>query len=309
MPLDESIQDGQAGHLTDHDSIHTQINQLTWGTSTPEGAVTAVVGALFLRTDGGSNTTLYVKESGSGNTGWIPMSDASAYLPLSGGTLTGTLAMGNQQLSGSLDPTGGTHIGDRDYNDARYAELSGATMTGALAVGNQILSGPLDPAGGTHVGDRDYNDARYAELSGATMTGTLALGNQELSGALDPTGGTHVGDRDYNDARYATDATTRIDNTDSPYTVLSSDSVILVDTATAVVTVNLPATAAQSILVKRIIGGTNAVTIARNGSDLIDTDGSTAASKTLGSLGAHWSGSASSADSRWYTIGEHGTVT
>jgi hypothetical protein len=44
---------------------------LTSGTGTPEGAVTAPVGSLYLRTDGGSATTLYVKESGTGNTGWI----------------------------------------------------------------------------------------------------------------------------------------------------------------------------------------------------------------------------------------------
>jgi hypothetical protein len=40
------------------------------GTGTPEGTVTAPVGALFLRTDGGATTTLYVKTSGTGNTGW-----------------------------------------------------------------------------------------------------------------------------------------------------------------------------------------------------------------------------------------------
>jgi hypothetical protein len=37
---------------------------------TPEGAVTAPVGSLYLRTDGGVSTTLYVKTSGAGNTGW-----------------------------------------------------------------------------------------------------------------------------------------------------------------------------------------------------------------------------------------------
>lgn len=41
------------------------------GAGTPEGAVTAPVGSLFTRTDGGANTTLYVKESGAGNTGWV----------------------------------------------------------------------------------------------------------------------------------------------------------------------------------------------------------------------------------------------
>lgn len=41
------------------------------GTNTPEGAVSARVGSIFLRTNGGASTTLYVKESGTGNTGWV----------------------------------------------------------------------------------------------------------------------------------------------------------------------------------------------------------------------------------------------
>lgn len=40
------------------------------GTGSPEGAITAPVGSLWLRTDGGAGTTFYVKESGTGNTGW-----------------------------------------------------------------------------------------------------------------------------------------------------------------------------------------------------------------------------------------------
>lgn len=45
----------------------------TWtsGTGTPEASVTAPVGSLYTRTDGGASTTLYVKESGAGNTGWV----------------------------------------------------------------------------------------------------------------------------------------------------------------------------------------------------------------------------------------------
>lgn len=41
------------------------------GTGSPESAVTAAVGSMYLRTDGGAGTTLYIKESGSGNTGWV----------------------------------------------------------------------------------------------------------------------------------------------------------------------------------------------------------------------------------------------
>lgn len=47
-----------------------EVLYIKWGTGSPEGSVTANVGSLFLRKDGGSGTTLYVKESGTGNTGW-----------------------------------------------------------------------------------------------------------------------------------------------------------------------------------------------------------------------------------------------
>lgn len=37
----------------------------------PEGVITAAIGSIYLRTNGGAATTLYVKESGTGNTGWV----------------------------------------------------------------------------------------------------------------------------------------------------------------------------------------------------------------------------------------------
>lgn len=46
---------------------------VTTGTGSPEGAITAPVGRLFLRTNGDAETTMYVKISGTGNTGWAPV--------------------------------------------------------------------------------------------------------------------------------------------------------------------------------------------------------------------------------------------
>lgn len=43
------------------------------GTGDPEGSITAPQGSMFLRTNGGSATTIYAKTSGSGNTGWEPL--------------------------------------------------------------------------------------------------------------------------------------------------------------------------------------------------------------------------------------------
>lgn len=45
-------------------------SQILQGTGSPEGVITAPVGSIFLRTDGAGSSTLYTKESGSGNTGW-----------------------------------------------------------------------------------------------------------------------------------------------------------------------------------------------------------------------------------------------
>lgn len=57
---------------------------LTWGAGSPEGSVTAVIGSLHLRSDGSTGTTLYIKESGTGNTGWVAVA--------AGGSLDAELA-------------------------------------------------------------------------------------------------------------------------------------------------------------------------------------------------------------------------
>jgi hypothetical protein len=41
------------------------------GTGSPLNVLVAPVGSLYRRTDGGANTTLYVKESGTDASGWV----------------------------------------------------------------------------------------------------------------------------------------------------------------------------------------------------------------------------------------------
>jgi len=41
------------------------------GSGSPESVLTAVIGSIYLRSNGGAGTSFYVKESGSGNTGWV----------------------------------------------------------------------------------------------------------------------------------------------------------------------------------------------------------------------------------------------
>ncbi|WP_346835833.1 pyocin knob domain-containing protein [Paenibacillus polymyxa] len=54
----------------DLNSLKAAAANLYSGNGSPEGVVTAPVGSLYRRWDGGANATLYVKQSGSGNTGW-----------------------------------------------------------------------------------------------------------------------------------------------------------------------------------------------------------------------------------------------
>jgi hypothetical protein len=45
--------------------------QCRYGTGSPEGVISARIGSIYLRTDGGQATTLYYKETGTGTTGWV----------------------------------------------------------------------------------------------------------------------------------------------------------------------------------------------------------------------------------------------
>lgn len=76
---------GQLAQNISGDSESVKIYQ---GVGTPEASVAAGVGSLYMRTDGGADTSVYRKESGSADTGWVAIK-APASLPLSvanGGT-------------------------------------------------------------------------------------------------------------------------------------------------------------------------------------------------------------------------------
>jgi hypothetical protein len=73
----ETASDPHPGYLTPaegdaaYQPLSAVLSMLHTGTGSPESVLTAPVGHLYLRSDGGAGTTLYVKESGAGNTGWV----------------------------------------------------------------------------------------------------------------------------------------------------------------------------------------------------------------------------------------------
>lgn len=76
------------------------------GQGSPEGVVTAGIGATYRQTDGTTGTTFYVKQTGIGNTGWVPMTSPPT-LPLSVAN-GGTGADFSSQAIGSIFVFNGT---------------------------------------------------------------------------------------------------------------------------------------------------------------------------------------------------------
>jgi polygalacturonase len=66
-----NLLEGNSGQYYDDSTGSGNVAHLV-GSGSPEAVITADVGSTFIRKDGGSSTTLYVKESGSGgNIGWV----------------------------------------------------------------------------------------------------------------------------------------------------------------------------------------------------------------------------------------------
>lgn len=69
--------DGATGVVTFGLPGGATVPSIRTGTGSPEGVVSAQVSSLFLRSDGSTDTSVYRKESGTGNTGWVAVAAGS----------------------------------------------------------------------------------------------------------------------------------------------------------------------------------------------------------------------------------------
>jgi hypothetical protein len=117
----------------------TATTQLITGTGSPEGAVTAAVGSLYLRADGSTGTTCYIKETGSGNTGWSVCGGAGAGNVTHTGSLTSNqIVIGNAsadlKVLGSLGTTTTVLHGNASGPPSYGPVDLGTDVTGNLGV-------------------------------------------------------------------------------------------------------------------------------------------------------------------------------
>jgi len=105
----------------------------------------------------------------------------------------GQILVGGGILSGVGDPTGGTHVGDRDFNDGRYKLTGGAPTAHTIAshsdtTGTGTELNTLTGGGSTTLhshsiyvtGGPYIPTSDFVNVTGDTMTGTLIITDQDL---------------------------------------------------------------------------------------------------------------------------------
>ena len=81
---------------------------------------------------------------------WLDLDeDAPASLPISGGTLTGPLAMSNNKITGVSDPTSAHDVATKNYIDTSFLALTGGVINGNLKLNITNQSGLVFKVGTT----------------------------------------------------------------------------------------------------------------------------------------------------------------
>lgn len=118
------------------------------------------------------------------NKGYVDTRDALK-LSLTGGTMSGELAMGANKITGLGAPSAGTDAATKTYVDTQDAlklSLSGGTMSGAIAMGNNSITGLPTPSASSHAATKGYVDTIMGSTTSAAES-ALAAANSASAAA------------------------------------------------------------------------------------------------------------------------------
>jgi hypothetical protein len=146
------------------------------GADSPEGVVTADIGAVYERTNGGAGTALYVKESGSSNTGWRAIGSQVVFLTCHTWALS--------------EPTSSMNVARHKVEKAsgQTVELisitdvvtGGTSVTYDLKVNGSTISGGSGLSATTTDNETDFADLAIADADRITIDPTTVTGAVDL---------------------------------------------------------------------------------------------------------------------------------
>ena len=118
---------------------------------------------------------------------------SGTYLPLAGGTMSGAITMGSNQIHGLASPSTGQDAVNLSfmttYTNALFLPLVGGTMSGAINMGAHQINNLLDPSSPQDAVTVAYLNAVvgvYLPLAGGLMNGTINMQGNTLIGLPTP---------------------------------------------------------------------------------------------------------------------------
>jgi hypothetical protein len=155
------------------------------GTGSPEGVEVAPVSSIFLRSDGGADTSIYFKETGAGNTGWVTKNILTSGVKTDNVTLkTKVVEIGAWDMDTVTNVTVLHGIADhtkirsidvliRADSDGNRSQLNGADIAGTLG-GKASTNSTTDillqrTTGGT------FDSASYNDTAGSYNRGWITI--------------------------------------------------------------------------------------------------------------------------------------